>query len=67
MGSFWRVLMFVGVFQSWLVKSVADGKISANEIIELAEAIAQFFGLKVEWDVPGGGIPSGWQSPGDET
>lgn len=63
MGSFWRVLMFVGVFQSWLVSSVADGKISVSEILELAETIARFFGLRLEWDVPGGGIPASWQSP----
>lgn len=50
----WKTMAVVTMFQSWLQKASADGRISLAELTELAEAIADILGLPVEWDIPMG-------------
>lgn len=48
-----KVYIVIPIVLTWLLKAIADGKISASEIMELATQVASVLGVKLEIDLPG--------------
>jgi hypothetical protein len=45
---FWKALQIAGVLSEWAQTSLADGKIDADEIMELLKKVFGILGIKAE-------------------
>lgn len=48
MSNWFKIMMAVSTFTIWAEKAGADGKIDAQEAIELVSAVLQILGVKAE-------------------
>ena len=48
MGNFFKIMMAVGTFTSWAEKAAADGKIDADEVMELVTEVLKILDVKAE-------------------
>jgi len=50
--SIFKIFQIFGIVSNWAATALADGKITLEEAVQLAIAIAQILGVKIEIDVP---------------
>lgn len=55
--SMFKIFQIFGIVSSWASKALADGKITIEEAVALAVAIAGILGIAMEVEVPIPGAP----------
>ena len=52
MKKLWQGLRVFGFFTQWAAKAMEDGKITLEELVELAHGIGEIFGMKLVIELP---------------
>jgi len=50
--SIFKIFQIFGIVSNWAAQALADGKITLEEAVQLAMAIAEILGVQIEVDVP---------------
>jgi len=50
--SIFKIFQIFGIVSNWAATALADGKITLEEAVQLAMAIAEILGVQIEIDVP---------------
>ncbi len=50
--SIFKIFQIFGIVSNWASQALADGKITLEEAVQLAMAIASILGVQIEIDVP---------------